>query len=150
MPLTNHISQTDIFFSCTEKSYTSVENTVPEHALVYIYSGSMTIRDADKTYTVSEGETVLFYKNMLAKFTKYPSATSEFRSISILFSQPTLQKFYSLNKVSNNIKPLWQAKLISKHPLLISLFNSILPYNELHGDKLPPHLSEIKLQEALT
>lgn len=121
-----------------------------DHALVYIYSGSMTVTDANGTYTIKAGETALFYRNMLAKFTKHPSDTAAFKSISILFSQPFLQKFYSLNKSNENTKPKWEAKRIEKHPLLISLFDSIVPYYHLHGDNLPAHLTDIKLQEAIT
>jgi AraC-like DNA-binding protein len=110
----------------------------------------MTVTDTNGTYTIKEGETFLFYRNMLAKFVKHPSDTAEFKSISILFSQPFLQKFYSLNKPNENAKPKWEAQRIEKHPLLISLFDSILPYYEMHGDNLPTHLTDIKLQEAIT
>jgi len=150
MPHINHISKSDIFFSCTEKIYKGNENTVPEHALVHIYSGRMTVTDMNGTYSMQEGETFLFYRNMLAKFIKHPSKSTEFKSISILFSQPFLQKFYSLNQPNENTKPNWEAKQIKKHPLLISLFDSILPYYELHGDNLPAPLTNIKLQEAIT
>lgn len=150
MPHINHISKSDIFFSCTEKEHRGNENTVAEHALVYIYSGSMTVTDINGTYIVKEGETILFYRSMLAKFVKHPPDTAEFKSISILFSQPFLHKFYSLNQPNEHTKPKWEAKRIEKHPLLISLFGSILPYYDLHGDSLPEHLSTIKLQEAIT
>lgn len=110
----------------------------------------MTVTHTNGTYTIQEGETILFYRNMLAKFIKQPSATAEFKSVSILFSQDFLQKFYSLNQPNENAKPKWETRRIEKHPLLISLFDSILPYYELHGDILPQHLSEIKLQEAIT
>nr|WP_165585096.1 AraC family transcriptional regulator [Chryseobacterium sp. FH2] len=110
----------------------------------------MTVTDTNGTHIIKEGETILFYRNMLAKFIKHPSDNAEFKSISILFSQPFLQKFYSLNKPNENTKPKWEAKRIEKHPLLISLFDSILPYYELHGDNLPTHLTDIKLQEAIT
>ncbi len=110
----------------------------------------MTVTDINGTYTMHEGETFLFYRNMLAKFIKHPSENAEFKSISILFSQPFLQEFYSLNQPDGNSKPKWEAKRIEKHPLLISLFGSILPYYDLHGESLPERLTNIKLQEAIT
>ncbi|MFT3739176.1 MAG: AraC family transcriptional regulator [Breznakibacter sp.] len=146
----NYISKSNIFFSCTEKEHRGNENTVAEHALVHIYSGSMTVTDINGTYTLQEGETFLFYRNMLAKFIKQPSGISDFKSISVIFSQPFLQKFYSLNEPDENTKPKWEARQIKKHPLLISLFDSILPYYDIHGDNLPTHLTDIKLQEAIT
>jgi len=87
---------------------------------------------------------------MLAKFIKHPSENAEFKSISILFAQPFLQKFYSLNQPDENSKPKFETKRIESHPLLVSLFGSILPYYDLHGESLPEHLSNIKLQEAIT
>lgn len=150
MPYINYISKSDIFFSCTEKDHRGNENAVAEHSLVHIYSGNMTVTDINGTYTIQEGETVLFYRNMLAKFIKHPSDTTEFKSISIVLSQPFLQKFYSLNKPGRNITPKWEIERIPSHPLLSSLFNSILPYYELHGSHLPEHLMKIKLEEAIT
>lgn len=146
----NYISKSGIFFSCTENKYTSVENTVPEHAVLYIYSGSMTIIDAEKTHTIHQGDTVLLNRNLLAKFTKQPSEDAPFKSISVLFSQPFLRSFYSTHKSSSNTKLTWELKMLAKHPLIVSLFDSILPYYELHGESLPKHLTEIKLEEAIT
>lgn len=150
MAYVNYISRSNIFFSCTEKEDRGHENTVAEHALVHVYSGSMTMKDANGTYAIREGGTFLFYRNMLAKFIKHPSDTADFKSISIIFSQSFLQKFYLLNPPGGNVRPKWEARQIKEHPLLISLFDSILPYYDLHGDHLPADLTEIKLQEAIT
>ena len=59
---------------------------------------------------------------------------------SIVFSQPILQKYYSLNKPGKNIVPKWEVESIDTHPLLNSLFDSILPYYELHGNQLPDNI----------
>ena len=150
MVQTNYISKSGIFFSCTEKQYMNAENTVPEHALVHIFTGSMTITDADKTYTVNENDTIILNKHLIAKFTKYPAATEQFKSVTILFPQPFLQNFYALNKPGENIKLLWQVKFLQKHSFLQSLFDSILPYYDLHGEELPQNLTAIKLNEAIT
>ncbi len=146
----NYISKSDIFFSCTEKEYRGSESTVAEHALIHIYSGSMTVTDMQGTYTIQEGETFLFYRNMLAKFVKSPSEKAEFKSVSILFLQSFLERFYSQNIPEETLTPAWEVSKIDKHPLLTSLFDSILPYYDLHADHLPGHLSNIKLQEAIT
>jgi AraC-like DNA-binding protein len=39
---------------------------------------------------------------------------------------------------------------LERHPLLTSLFSSILPYYELHGSQLPEDLVALKLEEAIT
>lgn len=150
MVTTNFISKSDIFFSCTEKQYMNVENTVPEHALVHVFSGSMTITDADTTYTVNENETIILNKHLIAKFTKHPAVDEQFKSVTILFSQAFLQKYYASIKLNPINKNLWPVKFLQKHSLLHSLFDSILPYYELHGEELPQNLTEIKLSEAIT
>ncbi|MDQ0107169.1 hypothetical protein J2T02_002286 [Chitinophaga terrae (ex Kim and Jung 2007)] len=151
MPSVNYISKSDIFFSCTTKQYQGNENTVPEHALVHVYAGSMTITHLKGTYTIHEGETVLLHRNMLARFIKHPPEGGVFQSVSILFSQSFLQKFYALNSSSATMTSEWQPLYpVKKHPLLLSLFDSLLPYYDMRIEHLPPQLVDIKLQEAMT
>jgi AraC family transcriptional regulator, exoenzyme S synthesis regulatory protein ExsA len=145
----NHVSKSNIFFSCTEKEHRSIENNIAEHVLVHIYSGRLSITDANGTYILHEGETGLFYKNMLGRFIKYPSATAPFKSIAIAFSHSFLQSFYAQIKPNIKAKPIWEVQKIEKHPLLTSLFDSILPYYEIQGDALPIPLTNVKLQEAI-
>lgn len=146
----NYIVRSGIFFSCTEKEERSYEVTVPEHALVYVYSGSMTIRDAGGVYVVGEGQTVFLRRQLLATFIKNPGLTGGFRSVSILLSKEFLQNFYAAHRRVNEVMSVPDCKRIEHHPLLVSLFDSILPYYELHGAHLPQHLIDIKLQEAMT
>lgn len=146
----NYISKSNIFFSCTEKEHRSIENNVAEHTLIHIYSGSLRVTDSKGTYLIKEGESALFYRNMLAKFIKYPSPATQFKSIAIAFSQSFLHKYYSNNKPNEHYKPTWEVYKIRKHPLLTSLFDSVLPYYAIQGDTLPEPLTDIKLQEAIT
>jgi AraC-like DNA-binding protein len=110
----------------------------------------MTITDATKTYTASEGDTFMLNRHLLAKFTKHPSGTAPFKSIAILFSQPFLQKFYSTSNNISDTKHTGEVMKLNRHPLIKSLFDSILPYYELNENGFPSHLMEIKLQEAMT
>lgn len=147
----NYTKKSDIFISCSEKKFRAIENMVDDHGLTHIVSGSMSVVEADRSYTLSEGETVVFRRNQLGKFTKNPSGDDHFRCITILFKQPFLQKYYSKNQLGNasskGIKV--RIKPIIKHPLLTGLFNSILPYYEMN-EQLPRDLTEMKLVEALT
>ncbi len=74
----------------------------------------------------------------------------DFKSVSILFSQQFLQTYYSKHPTQTSTKPTWDTLQLNKHPFLTSLFDSILPYYELHGYQLPEHLTTIKLNEAMT
>jgi AraC-like DNA-binding protein len=144
-----HISQSNIFFSCTEKKELVAEHFIPEHLLIHVHSGKIIVQEADKTYTINEGESMLFARNQLAKFTKLPVDGIPFKSVTIFFSQSHLQKYFSTNTTTEHSDKLLITKHLNKHPLLTSLFNSILPYYELPED-LSEDLTELKLTEAIT
>jgi AraC-like DNA-binding protein len=146
----NYLAKSNIFFSCAEKTYRTVEANVDEHALIYLYEGSLTVTDIHGNYEIKEGEAMLFYKNMLAKFVKNPAATVPFHSVAIAFSKSFLTQYYADNKPGKQFKPQIELCNIAKHPLLTSLFDSILPYYEMQGDTLPAPLSDLKLKEAMT
>ncbi|WP_147392249.1 helix-turn-helix domain-containing protein [Algoriphagus lacus] len=146
----NYTSKSNIFFSCTEKAYRSVESNVPEHVAIHVFSGSLGVADSKGTYLIKQGETALFYRNMLARFVKYPSEKTPFKSVAIAFSQSFLAKFYSAQELSENYVPKMEVQRIKKHPLISSLFDSILPYEDLEGDSIPKPISDLKLQEAIS
>lgn len=150
MTATNHISKSNIFFSCTEKEYRTIENNVSEHVVIHIFSGSLSVTNSEDNYIIKQGETALFYRNMLAKFIKHPADKLPFKSIAIAFSQPFLNKYYSTNQLCKDFEPTSQIQKIKKHPLLTSLFNSILPYYDIAEETIPVSISDIKLQEAIT
>ncbi len=146
----NNISQANIFFSCTEHTEFYTEHFIPEHILVHIFSGKIKVQEADKIYSINEGQTILFARNHLAKFTKYPAVDKPFKSVTIFFNQPFLQKYFSTHFKNEQSKERNQtSKHLNKHPLLDSLFHSILPYYDL-TENLPGDLIEMKLTEAIT
>lgn len=140
----------EILFAICEKKTVVSEHFVPEHVLAHIYSGSVSIAEAEKTHTFTEGDTLLLKRNLLAKFTNYPSGNTPFKSMLVIFDQHTLQEFYmaeEAKQVKNiSIDPV---RPFVKHPALNSLFNSLLPYYEL-GHTLPEELLSLKFREAIT
>ncbi|GAB2657225.1 hypothetical protein GCM10027036_08400 [Flavihumibacter cheonanensis] len=142
--------KSNIFFSCTEQEYKTVENNIAETVVIHIYSGSLSVTDGNGSYLVQEGETALFYRNMLAKFVKYPAKDKPFTSVAIAFSQVFLEKYYLSMNFNTIVKPVFEVHKLSKHPLLNSLFDSILPYYQLDQVNLPSLLTDLKLQEAIT
>ncbi|QEC80574.1 helix-turn-helix domain-containing protein [Mucilaginibacter ginsenosidivorax] len=130
------------------------EYLVPEHALTYVISGEFGINKFGKKYTYGAGESVLFKRNELARFTKDPLGETPFSCVTIFFMQPFLQKYYTTNAPA-------QAFLKEEHesylkmipfctdPLFESLFNSVLPYYK-YSNPLPQELISMKLMEAMT
>lgn len=154
MSAVNYKGIQEIFFSCTEKQYAVSENIVPVNGVGHIYSGEITAIEGDEKYTYRAGETILFRRNKLAKFIKVPGPEGPFRSVSIFFTQPFLQEYYATHPfelthpMDSHAAPV-KAIRFDSNPLFLSLFNSLLPYEEVSGP-LPQELINIKLVEAMT
>lgn len=147
-PTISSISKSGIFFSCAEKRYLVKEHVVPEHVLTHVFSGRLLVTEANRVYTIEEGDTVLFRKNHLAKITKFPNDTTTFKSISIFFTTSFLQKYFATHaKTAESNQD--RVRQLKQHPLLDSLFNSLSPYFDFQ-DSLPEELAEMKLIEAMT
>ena len=138
-----------LFAICKEKTVVS-EYFIPEHVLAHIYSGSVSIAEAEKTHTFNEGDTLLLTKNLLAKFINYPSGSAPFKSMLIIFKQHTLQEFYTGKEVKQIKKTsIGRVRSFVRHPSFNSLFNSLLPYYEFNH-ALPEELITLKFREAIT
>jgi len=144
----------EILYSCNEKELKVKENLVPEHALTYIISGEFDVSKFGKQNTFRPGESILFKRNELAKFTKRPAIETPFSCITIFFTQPFLQKYYTTHapvQCSEKTQQDGQLKAIpfGANPLLESLFNSVMPYYK-YTNPLPQELITMKLSEAMT
>ncbi len=162
MPENSHPIVQEIFFSCTEKKHLIREHFIPVHGMSYICSGEISVTEGDHTYIFRAGETVLFRRNQLAKFTKQPLGEIPCKSVTIFFTQVFLQKYYAEHPVGGHVGkgqpetagkdadgPPPKIMQFGKHPLFDSLFNSILPYDEFSGP-IPEELIGLKLSEAMT
>ncbi|MEI9910632.1 MAG: AraC family transcriptional regulator [Bacteroidota bacterium] len=145
----DNIPIADVFYSCTERKISSIDYYLGEHILIHVLDGKLVTRETDKSYTIYEGETILVARNQLPRFTKYPSADKPYKSIVLFFSQPFLQTFFSSNLKNEEQNKMPMAHTLKKHPLLDSLFKSIVPYYEL-SENLPEKLITMKLTEAIT
>ncbi len=141
--------QSKVFLSCTrQKDYTR-ELVLDQHALSHIITGTFTITDASATYTFYPGDTVIVPRNLPLRVGKIPTGDEPFRSVSIYYSDEVLRKFYAEHPAQTIPHQPANFMAIPPHPLLESVFNSLLPYFEL-PDGLPNGLAEIKILESLT
>jgi len=69
-------------------------------------------------------------------------------AISIVFRQEVLRDYYHKHRIGPLSPYTPQLKIIDKHPLLESLFNSLQPYFKL-GDTLPADIASFKIEEAI-
>ena len=144
---TNH--KGGIFFNTETGIYRIKEMIVPQHTLSRIISGEARVVYAGHRYVFGPGSTALSPPNQLAKVTKVPRGDDPYRSVSIFFPEDFLQRYYAANKVQRQPQQMPEAIRFDQHPLLDSLFDSLLPYFNLPGE-LPEALSLIKMEEAIT
>lgn len=138
----------EIVLACSEDNHYKGEIILEDHSLVRVVSGELKVLQADRKYTFTAGDTILFARNQLATLIKYPKDGRLYKAVVIRLTTSYLRDYYtkkelgSLLPYSSGILPL------DKNPLLESYFASVIPYFELET-KLPERLVAIKLEEAL-
>jgi AraC family transcriptional regulator, exoenzyme S synthesis regulatory protein ExsA len=143
------VEKSGIFFSCTEKQTVVREHVVPQIVLTHVHTGNLSVIEAGTRYSINQGETVLFNRNHLAKLTKHPQADQPYKSITVFFTAPYLQQYYTSHHIIPDQSPARPVQRFGSHPLLQSLFHSILPYYDMQ-ESLPEELVNLKLTEAIT
>jgi AraC-like DNA-binding protein len=138
-----------IVYSCYFTRSREGEQFVPEHVFSYQLSGTLTLNDGDKIYTVNEGEFRFCKRNHLIKFIKQPGNSGEFKTVTVYLNQDTLRSFsmeygYKSSHHDNN-DALLQLK---PHPLYKSYMESLLPYHQLN-EQGNEQLMSLKLREAI-
>src|ERR1700744_5724414 len=147
---TQAVSSFDIFLTCSEEKYYSNELVVQKNTLIRMLSGEMHITLPGRTLVIDAGDTIFFPRFELAKVKKLPKDGRPYKSVAIYFSPDAVQHYLT----RHHIKPELQKErpgiqLMAKHPLLDSLFNSLLPYFELEN-QLPKDITEGKVNEAFS
>ena len=139
-----------VFLSGTTSEQYTWESISPQHIVVYIYSGELSLKYGKYQLTFLPGDTVLVPKNQLTRSLKKPARGKPFKCVSLFLPEANLRAFYSKHAVSENwSENISKQRPITPHPLLKSFFGTLLPYFEMQDD-LPEELVPIKIQEILT
>lgn len=136
----------EVFISCKKEAHYSRELTLPQPALVRVISGEVRIAAADRSFRFFAGDTILFPRDQLGRLSKLPLNGQPCVAISVIFLKDRLEQYYKDIKpqVPLNREPV----VFEDHPLLKSLFNSLIPYFEL-ADALPADIATFKVEEAI-
>jgi AraC-like DNA-binding protein len=146
----SYVTQAGIFFSCTEKKQLVLEHIIPEHVLTHVYAGKITVTTADKTYSLSAGQTALFSRNQLAKFKKEPDGETPCKAATIFFTRSFLQQYYAGLPLQKRQPDKVNVLQLAHHPLLDNLFQSISVYSNLNETFISDELALLKVTEAIT
>ena len=144
----NNINADIVYGFETEKTFHS-EIIIETHVLVRVLSGEMRIVQAEQTYMFVAGDTFLLPRNLPAAVIKRPKDGRPFKAVSINLRPDRLQHYYKRH-TSITPQPYHpKIKTFNKHPLLDSLFTSILPYFEM-DEVIPGNIVSVKVEEAIS
>jgi len=138
----------EVFIGCKKEAHYSRELILPQPALVHVISGELRVANAQYNHSFFAGETVLLPRNQLGRMSKLPRDGKPCVTVSILFRKERLQHYYSANKIRITGQHNGGLKRLAAHPLLKSLFNSLMPYFELTSI-LPEDIATYKIEEAI-
>lgn len=138
----------EIVLACFEDQPFQGEIVLEHHSLIRIVSGEMKVVQADRSYTFSAGDTLLFPRNQLSTLIKYPKDGRPYRSIVMTLTTARLKEFYSRNERSVTEPPNYRIVTLESNLLLESLFASLHPYFEMK-EELPEKIIGIKIEEAI-
>jgi len=144
------ISKANIFLTCSEEKYHSNQLIVQKNTLIRMLSGEMRIILPDSTLVVGAGDTIFFPRLELAKVMKLPKDGRPYKSTAIYFTPESAQHYFAKHHLkSEGEGPKPGITVLEPHPLLESLFNSLLPYFDLKNE-LPENIAEGKVDEAIS
>jgi AraC-like DNA-binding protein len=141
-------SVAEVFISCKKEVHYSRELILPQPALVRVISGEVRVAAADRHYNFYAGDTVLFPRNQLGRMSKLPLEGKPCIAVSIIFRREILQQYYTAHLASPITYHNLGLVTLDDHPLLESLFNSVMPYFKL-ADALPEDIVTFKIEEAI-
>lgn len=144
------LSTGKVFFSVVIEKYYSKEMLVKEHTLLRIVSGEMKLIMADNSYVLHAGDTILFPRNTLAMITKSPLNGEPYKAASVYFPPEVLRKYYASHPIAPvQVPEIPGIRILDQHPLLDSLFGSMLPYFTM-SEELPADIVAGKVEEAIS
>lgn len=135
-----------IQLSCYTKSNKSGEQFIKDHGIAYIISGELEAYDGQETHIYRSGEVVLFRKNTLIRFVKYPEKDGEFQAISVNLEESFLQDFASHYGIHAQHPPKGSLFKMDRDPLITHYFTGLLAW---FGQQVSPELMDIKKSEII-
>ena len=147
--MANHPERKGILFSCYHQKSSEGEQFIPNHTFGYVISGKSEIFIGGRKYVFNEGDFRFFRRNQLAKYTKFPAANGQYKSVSIILDQETLQAVsteYNLQMQTPNYS-IYGLELEPKK-LLQTFMESITPFLD-QKNNFNEALTSLKVKEAI-
>lgn len=132
--------------TCYFKNSKAGEQFIAQHGISYIISGELEAYDGYTKQMYRKGDVVLYRKNALIRFVKYPSDEEAFEAVSVILDDQLLQnlaqqaQWVSQHKVQESLYKFEYDDLIE------SYFLSLLPW---FGKEIDIELADIKKKEII-
>lgn len=139
----------EISLPCILDKYFKMELISGDHSFGRIISGEVKLIIADNTITLNAGDTFFCPRNQLATFIKTPKDGQPYKSVMISLRTERLRGYYNRHDVVTTMDQNYGVRIFGNHPLLESLFGSILPYFG-HEEAIPEAIIAVKIEEAIT
>lgn len=132
--------------SCYTKSNKTGEQFIKEHGISFIVSGQMEAYDGITKHMYQKGDVVLYRKNALIRFVKYPHPEDGFEAISIILDEKVLTNFAQQQEMSSEHNPKESLFKIDNDELIIAYFKNLETW---FGKKINADLASIKKIEMI-
>ena len=124
------------------------ELTSEDNVLVSVLAGELKVVQADCTRWCGPGDTLLLPRRQPATLLKYPKDGEPYRAVLMKLPTDLVRAYYTQHTPAATRRASAAPLVLSKSPLLQSLFASLLPYLELE-QPLPENLLAMKVTEVL-
>lgn len=125
-------SYSDTLYSCLMPYEKQFEYRMPNHSIIYVRSGELTVEQKGVEVTVDAGNYVFVKRNCTARITKKSKGAEPYRGINLTLRRPILKEVYGKMRVEQqkiDYKTLAEAAtILPKTVELQSLFDSFLAY----------------------
>lgn len=127
-------------------------HSMPDHVLVYLYSGEQVINDGEKDLIIHAGECAFIRRDHRIVIDKNSYEGKPYKGISLVFKRNMLREFYSgMNKsdIPTNISaPSKSVFRIEARPDIQSLFESLIPYFDANTEPTN-EVVKLKIEEGI-
>lgn len=138
----------DIKLSFHDDKLFTTEVTFDHHTLVWFISGETRILQADAAFLFKAGDIFLIPRYQLTTVMIYPKDGIPHKSVAMHLTAERLKKFYEDLGLEVTPSSEHTIRTFSKHPLLQSCMDSLIPYFDLK-DPFPERIASLKITEAI-
>jgi AraC-like DNA-binding protein len=132
--------------TCYSKSGKPGEQFIKEHGLSYIVSGEMEAYDGYTKHMDRKGDIILYRKNALIRFVKYPLNEGAFEAISVILEEPLLQELAKQHRLTSKKAVQKSLFKLEQDELIEAYFAGLKPW---FGNKISTELVDIKKKEVV-